>query len=319
MSATDATMWSGLLHGGLAGTFLRVPFTPPEADAIRAAGAKAAIYGLPFDATNISRTGANGGPRAMRDASCMTTTYHAMFDFDLVEETNLVDCGDCAVILGRADKTFARAKDDLSQIIAGGAMPVVLGGDHSSTIPAVNAIKEHVADPGLVLIDTHLDTAQDVGGETLNHCCPISRAVDAGFDPRKMALVGISGWLNPRAELAYCRERGITVIWLEEIWERGTAWAVERALDVATQGDGIYLSFDIDSLDAAHAVGTCCPTPGGLTSREAIELTRGVASAGLVGVDVVEIGPTLDPTPATALMGNRIAMEAIAFANGCGS
>jgi len=319
MSATDATMWSGLLHGGLAGTFLRVPFAPPEADAIRAAGAKAAIYGLPFDATNISRTGANGGPRAMRDASCMTTTYHAMFDFDLVEETNLVDCGDCAVILGRADKTFARAKDDLSQIIAGGAMPVVLGGDHSSTIPAVNAIKEHVADPGLVLVDTHLDTAQDVGGETLNHCCPISRAVDAGFDPRKMALVGISGWLNPRAELAYCRERGITVIWLEEIWERGTAWAVERALDVATQGDGIYLSFDIDSLDAAHAVGTCCPTPGGLTSREAIELTRGVASAGLVGVDVVEIGPTLDPTPATALMGNRIAMEAIAFANGCGS
>ena len=319
MSATDATMWSGLLHGGLAGTFLRVPFAPPEAEAIRAAGAKAAIYGLPFDATNISRTGANGGPRAMRDASCMTTTYHAMFDFDLVEETNLVDCGDCAVILGRADKTFARAQADISQIIAGGAMPVVLGGDHSSTIPAVNAVKEHVADPGLVLIDTHLDTAQDVGGETLNHCCPISRAVDAGFDPRKMALVGISGWLNPRAELAYCRERGITVIWLEEIWERGTAWAVERALEVATQGDGIYLSFDIDSLDAAHAVGTCCPTPGGLTSREAIELTRGVAAAGLVGVDVVEIGPTLDPTPATALMGNRIAMEAVAFANGCGS
>ena len=319
MSATDATMWSGLLHGGLAGTFLRVPFAPPEASAIRAAGAKAAIYGLPFDATNISRTGANGGPRAMRDASCMTTTYHAMFDFDLVEETNLVDCGDCAVILGRADKTFARAQADISQILAGGAMPVVLGGDHSSTIPAVNAVKEHVADPGLVLIDTHLDTAQDVGGETLNHCCPISRAVDAGFDPRKMALIGISGWLNPRAELAYCRERGITVIWLEEIWARGTRWAVDRALEVATQGDGVYLSFDIDALDAAHGVGTCCPTPGGMTSREAIELTRGVAAAGLVGVDVVEIGPTLDPTPATALMGNRIAMEAIAFANGCGS
>jgi agmatinase len=319
MSATDATMWSGLLHGGLAGTFLRVPYAPPEAEAIRAAGAKAAIYGLPFDATNISRTGANGGPRAMRDATCMTTTYHAMFDYDLVEETNLVDCGDCAVVLGRADRTFERAQADIAQILAGGAMPVVLGGDHSSTIPAVNAVREHVADPGLVLIDTHLDTAQDVGGETLSHCCPISRAVDAGFDPRKMALVGISGWLNPRAELTYCRERGITVIWLEEIWERGTAWAVDRALQVATAGDGIYLSFDIDSLDSAHAVGTCCPTPGGLTSREAIELTRGVATAGLVGVDVVEIGPTLDPTPATALMGNRIAMEAIAFANGCGS
>jgi agmatinase len=318
MSATDSTMWTGLLHGGLAGTFLRVPFVPPQADAIRASGAKAAIYGLPFDGTNISRTGANMGPRQMRDVSCMTTTYHAMFDFDLVEESRLVDCGDCSVVLGSAARTFERAQADISQIIAGGAMPVVLGGEHSVTIPAVNAIREHVADPGLVLIDTHLDTAQDVGGELLTHCAPISRAVDAGFDPRKMALIGISGWLNPRAELDYCRERGITVIWLEEIWEHGTRWAVQKALEVAGEGDGIYLSFDIDSLDAAHAVGTCCPTPGGLTSREAIELTRGVAAAGLIGLDVVEIAPTLDPTPASALMGNRIAMEAIAFANGCG-
>ena len=318
MSATDSTMWTGLLHGGLAGTFLRVPFVPPQADAIRESGAKAAIYGLPFDGTNISRTGANGGPRQMRDVSCMTTTYHAMFDFDLVEESRLVDCGDCSVVLGNTAKTFERAQADISQIVAGGAMPVVLGGEHSVTIPAVNAIREHVADPGLVLIDTHLDTAQDVGGELLTHCAPISRAVDAGFDPRKMALIGISGWLNPRAELDYCRERGITVIWLEEIWEHGTRWAVDRALEVAGVGDGVYLSFDIDSLDAAHAVGTCCPTPGGLTSREAIELTRGVAAGGLIGVDVVEIAPTLDPTPASALMGNRIAMEAIAFANGCG-
>jgi agmatinase len=318
MSATDSSMWTGLLHGGLAGTFLRVPFVPAQSDAIRASGAKAAIYGLPFDGTNISRTGANMGPRQMRDVSCMTTTYHAMFDFDLVEESGLVDCGDCSVVLGSAAKTFERAQADISQIVAGGAMPVVLGGEHSVTIPAVNAIREHVADPGLVLIDTHLDTAQDVGGELLTHCAPISRAVDAGFDPRKMALIGISGWLNPRAELDYCRERGITVLWLEEIWEHGTRWAVDRALEVAGAGDGIYLSFDIDSLDAAHAVGTCCPTPGGLTSREAIELTRGVAAAGLIGVDVVEIAPTLDPTPASALMGNRIAMEAIAFANGCG-
>jgi agmatinase len=318
MSATDSTMWTGLLHGGLAGTFLRVPFVPAQADAIRESGAKAAIYGLPFDGTNISRTGANMGPRQMRDVSCMTTTYHAMFDFDLVEESSLVDCGDCSVVLGSAAKTFERAQADISQIVEGGAMPVVLGGEHSVTIPAVNAIREHVADPGLVLIDTHLDTAQDVGGELLTHCAPISRAVDAGFDPRKMALIGISGWLNPRAELDYCRERGITVIWLEEIWEHGTRWAVDKALAVAGAGDGIYLSFDIDSLDAAHAVGTCCPTPGGLTSREAIELTRGVAAAGLIGVDVVEIAPTLDPTPASALMGNRIAMEAIAFAHGCG-
>jgi arginase family enzyme len=171
----------------------------------------------------------------------------------------------------------------------------------------------------LILVDTHLDTAPDVGGEELSHCCPITRAVDAGFDPARIVLVGISGWMNPRTELAYCRDRGITVIWLEEIWELGVGRSVDRVLDVVGEaGDGIYLSFDIDSLDAAHAPGTCCPTPGGLTSREAIELVRGVSARGLLGVDVVEVAPSLDATPATALMGGRIALEAMAFAAGAG-
>jgi agmatinase len=291
---------------------------PPDAAALRAHGAGAAVYGIPWDATNISRTGANYGPRQMRDVSCQTTSYHAMFDFDVVERTSLVDCGDCAIVLANAEKTFARAEDDIAAIAEAGALPVVLGGDHSVTIPAVNGVRRHVADPGFVLIDTHLDTAMDVGGETLNHCCPVTRAVDAGYDPRKMALVGISGWLNPRSELEYCRELGITVIWLEEIWEHGTRWAVERALEVAGAGDGIYLSFDIDALDLAYAVGTCAPTVCGLTSREAVELVRGIAGAGLVGVDVVEVAPTLDPTVATSLVGNRIAIEAMAFSAGCG-
>jgi agmatinase len=311
-------MWSGLLHAGLAGSFLKVPHVPPDAAALRAHGARAAVYGIPWDATNISRTGANYGPRQMRDVSCQTTSYHAMFDFDVVEQTSLVDCGDCAIVLANAEKTFARAEDDIAAIAEAGALPVVLGGDHSVTIPAVAGVRRHVADPGFVLIDTHLDTAMDVGGETLNHCCPVTRAVDAGYDPKKMVLVGISGWLNPRSELEYCREHGITVIWLEEIWEHGTRWAVERALEVAGAGDGIYLSFDIDALDLAYAVGTCAPTVCGLTSREAVELVRGIAAAGLVGVDVVEVAPTLDPTVATSLVGNRIAIEATAFSAGCG-
>jgi len=110
------------------------------------------------------------------------------------------------------------------------------------TIPAVRAVMEHRSNPGLVLVDSHLDTAVDVGGETLNHCCPITRAVDAGFPPERIALVGINGWMNPRSELAYCREHGITVIWLEEIWERGVQYAVDKSLSVAGDGtDGLYL------------------------------------------------------------------------------
>jgi agmatinase len=312
-------MWTSLLHAGLAGSFLRLPHVPAKSAELKAAGAGAAIYGLPFDATNISRTGANYGPRGMRDVSCMLLPYNATFDFDLIGALHPVDTGDCNVALANPEKTFARAQADIGEILAAGALPVTLGGDHSVTIPAVRAVREKVADPGLVLIDMHLDTAVDVGGEELNHCCPITRAVDAGFDPRKIALVGISGWMNPRTELDYCREHGITVIWLEEIWEHGTAWAIDKALGVAGVGDGVYLSFDVDSLDAAHAPGTCCPSPGGLTSREAIELVRGVAGNGLVGVDVVENAPTLDPTPSTSLISARIAVEAMAFHAGCGA
>jgi agmatinase len=314
MSTTvDTTMWTGLLHAGLAGSFLRLPHVAPSAEELRRHGAQAAVYGIPFDATNISRTGANYGPRGIREVSCQFLTYNAMYDFDVVEALSPVDCGDCPIALANPEKTFARAQADIGQILAAGALPVTLGGDHSITIPAVRAVREHVANPGLVLIDTHLDTALDVGGEELNHCCPITRAVDAGFDPAKIALVGISGWMNPRTEIAYCRERGITVIWLEEIWEKGTRAAAEQALAVAGAGtDGIYLSFDVDSMDAAHAAATCCPTPGGLTSREAIELVRGVSGRGLLGVDVVETAPSLEATPATALMAGRIAIEAMA-------
>lgn len=315
----DTTMWTGLLHTGLVGTFLRLPHVAPDTEALRRHGARAAIYGLPFDATNISRTGANYGPRGIREVSCQFTSYNATLDFDLVQALNPVDCGDCAIALANPERTFARAQSDLDAILAAGALPVTFGGDHSITIPAVRAVRERVVDPGLVLIDTHLDTAVDVGGEQLNHCCPITRAVDAGFDPHKIALVGISGWMNPRSELAYCREHGITVIWLEDLWENGTASVVEDALSVAASGDGVYLSFDVDSLDAAHAPGTCCPTPGGLSTREAIELVRGVARGGLLGVDVVETAPSLDTTPATALIAGRVALEAMAFHAGAGA
>jgi guanidinobutyrase len=296
MSATpvDHTMWTSLLHAGLAGSFLRLPHVPPQAAALREANAGAAIYGLPFDATNISRTGANYGPRGIREVSAMLTSYNATLDFDLLEALRPVDAGDCDIALANPERTFRRAQADIGEILDAGALPVTLGGDHSVTIPAVRAVRERVADPGLVLIDMHLDTAQDVGGEELNHCCPITRAVDAGFDPAKIALVGISGWMNPKTEIAYCRERGITVIWLEDIWEHGTAWAVERALEVAGA------------------------SPGGLTSREAIELVRGVSGPGLIGVDVVENAPTLDPTPSTSLISGRIALEAMAFHAGAG-
>lgn len=317
-ASVDRTMWSTLLHAGISGSFMDLPHVAAQEQALRSHGARAAIYGLPFEAS-IGRSGANYGPRGIREVSCQFRTYNATLDFDLLDALNPVDCGDCSVVVGNAERTFERAQADIGEILAAGVLPVVFGGGHSITIPAVRAVATRFRDPGLILMDTHLDTATDVAGEPLNHSCPISRAVDAGFDPAKIVLMGMSGWMNPRSEVEYCREHGITIIWLEEIWERGAAWAIQRAREVSrAAADGVYLTFDIDALDGAHADATCAPTPGGMSAREAIEIVRGVCRGGLIGLDVVEVAPSLAPTASTALMATRIALEAMAFHAGAG-
>jgi guanidinobutyrase len=310
----DPTMWDTLLHAGLAGSFMRFPFVPPKRDAVREIGAKAAIYGIPFDSTSIARTGANYGPRGIREISYQFLTYNSILDFDIADALHPVDCGDTRVIPGNAERTFALAQADIAEILAAEALPVTLGGDHSITIPAARAVAEAFDRPGLVLLDTHYDTSLEMAGEKLNHCCPISRAVEAGFPPENIVLIGMNGWQNPRSELEYVRSHGITVISLREVWKRGTEYVVEKALSVATKGtSGIYLSIDIDAMDSAYAPATCTPTPGGMTSREFIELIDGIASAGLVGVDVVEVAPSLETEYTTQKMGALAALEAMAF------
>src|ERR1700680_4980202 len=117
-------MWSSLLHAGIAGSFMKWPYVPPSADALRAAGARAAFYGIRWDSTSISRTGANYGPRGVREVSFQFLPYCATLDFDLLETLSPVDCGDASVVLANADKTFKNAQRDISEIISAGALPV---------------------------------------------------------------------------------------------------------------------------------------------------------------------------------------------------
>ena len=191
-----------------------------------------------------------GDPRGHQPVPAL---QNATWDFDIQESLGLVDTGDCLTVVGNPAKTFDRAQAEIAQVLEGGAIPVVLGGDHSVTIPAVRAVADVRPGAGLVLIDAHLDTATDVGGEILSNCCPVSPVNDLGFDPRKTVLVGIAGWMNPREELAYCREHGITVLWLEDVWKLGTAAVVERVLEIAGAEDGLYLTVDVDGMDGPPA------------------------------------------------------------------
>src|SRR5579871_1601224 len=137
----DPTMWTSLLHAGLAGSFMKLPHVAPREAALREFGAGAAIYGIPFDSTTVGRSGANYGPRGIREASHYFYPYCATLDVNLGEVLHPCDSGECEVVPGNAQRTFERAQEDLAQIFAAGALPVMFGGDHSVTIPAVRAAR----------------------------------------------------------------------------------------------------------------------------------------------------------------------------------
>jgi arginase family enzyme len=190
-----------ILHAGIA-TFLKAPPVDPERSALERANATVAVLGLPYDSTTVTRPGASHGPRAIRDASSHYSFgggYHGDYDVTLSEHLTLVDCGDVDGAPGRAEETYARSERVLDEIYAAGCFPVLLGGDHGTTIPGARALSRHLDGPmGFVMFDTHLDTAPEIDGEPLSHCCPAHRVLDLpNVEGRNMAIVGIHGAANP--------------------------------------------------------------------------------------------------------------------------
>jgi agmatinase len=314
-SPIDTTMWSGNLHVNTPGTFMNRPRIAPNRDALRAAGANAAFLGFPWDGTCISRSGTNFGPKGLREASEQFLLYNANTNIDLTEHFNLFDCGDVAVVPGNSVRTQANAEKLIDELLPAGVLPIIGGGDHSITIGPARSFARHFKRCGMIHFDTHLDTAEDVGGETLNHCCPIARAVDAGFNPKNIVTIGPSGWMNPRTELAYVRKHGINLITLEQVWEIGAREVGRRAAQLASDGtDAVYLTVDIDVMDGAYAPGTGVPTTCGMTPREIIAIISGFAGVPLRMIDVAEVSPPWDQPGITARLGVRILLEAMAAA-----
>ncbi|MGN6379691.1 MAG: arginase family protein, partial [Gaiellales bacterium] len=220
------------------------------------------------------------------------------YDLDLFEALGVVDCGDVDVVPANAPKTVDRVAEAMGEAIRAGAIPVLCGGEHITTIGGSMAVDRHAPQGtyGLILIDTHLDTAPDVGGERINHCCPITRAMELGaFDPARCVIIGPHGAMNPKSEYAYVRDAGVTVFHVSDVDRRGARAVAEEAVRIAADGTaGVYLSFDVDSLDSSVAPGTCVPTMGGLTSREALTMLSVIGRADLIAMDVCEIAPAYD-------------------------
>lgn len=269
-----------------------------------------ALYGVPMDLGVTNRNGARFGPRALR-AIERVGPYNDALDCAPVHEMAVADIGDVP-LQSRFDLTQSHA--DIEKFVAGivaqGVIPLGVGGDHSVSHPILKAVGAQ-GPVGMIHIDAHCDTGGSYEGEKFHHGGPFRNAVLEGvLDPERTIQIGIRGaakYIWEFSELS-----GMTVIEAASITETAIPDIIRRARDVI--GDGpAYFSFDIDSLDPAFAPGTGTPEVGGLTTREAMAIIRGMKGANLVGGDVVEVAPAYDPTTNTAQNGAQMLFEILSL------
>ncbi len=293
-------------YAGLA-TYGGVP-TTDDPEELR--GADVAIVGAPMDDLVSDRPGARFAPRAIRTASCPPGP-HLEAGIDAFEALRVIDFGDAAVVPADPARSHEAIQTLVGQVLASGAIPIVLGGDHSIAEPDIRACAEAHGPVGLVHFDTHTDTGTEVFGAKVSHGTPMYRLVEEGrVDPSRYVQIGLRGYWPGEPEFSWQRERGITSIFMHDVRDGGIAAAIESCLGVV--GDGpTFLSVDVDVLDPAFAPGTGTPEPGGMTSADLLWACREVARQTLlVGADVVEVLPTaVGSADVTALVADRIVRE----------
>jgi agmatinase len=290
-------------------TFAAVPYTQDPADL---AGADVAIVGAPTDDLVSDRPGARFGPRAIRAAGCPPGP-HLETGIDAFAELTVLDYGDAPVLPADAVRTHEAIEATVGEVLDAGAMPFVLGGDHSITEPALRAVARRRGPVGLVHFDTHTDTGETVFGVALSHGTPMYRLVEAGdVDGARYAQIGLRGYWPGEPEFSWQAGKGITSLFMHDVRDRGIRAVVEEAL--AVLGDAAaYLTVDVDVLDPAFAPGTGTPEPGGMTPTDLLWAVREIgARADLVAADVVEVAPTaVGSADVTALVADRVVRETL--------
>lgn len=297
-------------------TFSKLPWiTDPEE--LRARSVDVAIIGAPFDDMVTHRSGARFGPRAIREAQNSVGSLNSLQlgvqPFDIL---TVVDAGDANIVPAIPERGHAMIFRKVHEVAATGAIPIVLGGDHSITWPSATAVAEvrRPGSVGIVHFDAHADTAPDSWGQLAGHGSPMRRLIESGaVQGRNFVQVGLRGYWPPPAVLDWMRERGLRWHLMTEIESRGAEAVIDDAIDEALDGaESIYLSIDIDVVDPGIAPGTGTPEPGGLLPRELLRAVRRIVGAvELAGMDVVEVSPPYDWAESTASIANRVVLEAI--------
>lgn len=306
---------------GLWADLHRPDLSPAEADFT--------VIGVPYDGAACARKGAALGPERIR----FWSTHLTPFSEDRIRlgDIRICDLGNIPITnqerdtstvastrLRQSERRLSAGFEQVREKVAAlPNVPIVLGGDHSISIPVFQAQRERYQDQrlGVLWVDAHPDLCDVFTGSKFSHACVLRRALEFGIEPQDVCLVGVRSWEDQEIDLI--ENGGLNVYTAAEIAERGMKSIASRVYSKLSDCDAVHISLDIDCLDPAFAPGTGIPDSGGLTSREVITLIKSLRGLPLVGLDVVEVSPPIDPSEATVFAALKIIMEFIAvFARG---
>jgi len=277
--------------------------------------ADVAVLGAPFDFGTQWRPGARFGPRAVREASTLFSFGHAgAYDHEddatyLGPDVRIVDIGDADIVHTDTVKSHANIKSGVAAILAAGALPVVIGGDHSVNIPCVDAF-EAQGDIHILQIDAHLDFVDERHGVRFGHGNPMRRAAEKPYVTglTQLGIRNVSSTAREGYEAA--RAMGSTIRSVRQVRKLGT----QAVLAEIPKDARLYITIDIDAFCPSIAPGTGTPSHGGFLYYEVLELLQAAARRhDIVGLDLVEVAPDYDPTGATAILAAQILLNTLGF------
>lgn len=298
------------------GTFSKLPLVLDVAELV---GVDVAIVGAPIDEAVSHRPGARFGPRAIRladpNAHRPTSAPNMDVGLDPFEVLRVVDHGDAPVIPADPARSHAAIRETVEAVARAGAIPIVLGGDHSIAHPDIGAVAAAHAPGavGVIHFDAHADDAKELYGVTRSHGTPLRLLVDEGsVKGSDIVQVGLRGYWPGPEEFEWARSNGFRWYRMEDVVDRGIDAVVGDVLSDLADLPHIFLSVDIDVCDPAYAPGTGVPEPGGLQARELLRAVRRIAATvPLAGMEVVEVSPPFDHAEVTALLAHRVVLEAL--------
>jgi agmatinase len=282
------------------------------------AGADVVIVGAPFDGGTSYRPGARFGPAAIRQACYLGhdgSRPSLALRTDGLRDLRVLDAGDVEMFAGDIERSLHALREVVATVAAAGAVPVVLGGDHSVTWPDVTGVADRYGHGRVAVVhfDAHADTGDIEFGSLYGHGQPMRRLIESGAARGdRFFQLGLRGYWPGPETLAWMAEQRMRSYEMAEIGVRGMAACLDEVAAAVSDCAGVFLSVDIDVVDPGMAPGTGTPEPGGLSGRELLDAVRRVClGLPVVGIDVVEVAPPYDSADVTALLANRVVLEAL--------